>query len=65
MAKTIKTRIYDLPDMSSGYMMLDGGPGVECGKLHTNDLKAQVLYDAVNEELHLDFSPKQQQDNNT
>ena len=24
-------------------MMLDGGPGVECGKLHTNDLKAQVL----------------------
>lgn len=23
-----------------------------------------VTYDAVNEELHLDFSPQQQQDNN-
>lgn len=43
MAKTIKTRIYELPNRSSGYMMLDGGPGVECGKLHTDELKDQVL----------------------
>lgn len=43
MAKVEKTRIYDMPDIQSGYMMLDGGPGVECGKLHTDELKGQVL----------------------
>lgn len=43
MAKTIKTRIYELPNRSSGYMMLDGGPGVECGKLDVDDLKGQLL----------------------
>lgn len=43
MAKVEKTRIYELPDVQSGYIMVDGGPGVECGKLHTDELKGQVL----------------------
>lgn len=43
MTKMEKTRIYELGDVTSGYMMLDQGEGQFTGKLHTSAYTNEIL----------------------
>ena len=43
-----KTRIYELGDVTSGYMMLDQGAGLPTGKLHTSAYTDEILSKVAN-----------------